>query len=52
MTRLHNRWIDKGKPHGGIVFVTSKRPAIGSMVRGLVALHAEVSSEQMENAIH
>ena len=44
--RLHNRWLTAGRTHAGIVIV-DQRTSIGDQIRGLAAIHDQVSRQEL-----
>ena len=49
--RLHAEYLDSGRSHAGIVVVARQRYTIGRQVRGILALTAGTSAEEMRGAL-
>jgi predicted nuclease of predicted toxin-antitoxin system len=47
--RLHNRWIDAGREHAGII--VSKQQPVGEMLRRLLALLQKESGDSMRGQV-
>jgi hypothetical protein len=47
--RLHNRWIDAGREHAGII--VSKQLPVGEMLRRLLALLQKESGDSMRGQV-
>jgi len=48
--RLHNRWIDEGHEHAGII--VSKQLPVGEALRRLLALLQKQSGDSMRGQVH
>jgi hypothetical protein len=48
---LHNRWINEGRKHGGIILFSQQQYSIGEIVRRLARLISRLSAEQMPNRL-
>lgn len=49
--RIHTRWLELGRHHGGIVVAAQQRLPIGEQARRLLRLISTTSAEEMTNRL-